>query len=151
MDLLGNFGRVADQFEVVANHVEHAAALDARAGLLVVEPHGDVDGHLAVLADAEEVDVDRSARNRVELHVLGQGPERLAGRIDHHDRIHEVAGRKHPGEELFLDVDSQRLLFVAIDNGGYPSIATKRPGGSLASPVARLGGQRQLFAHACIP
>ena len=50
-------------------------------------------------------------------------------------------------QKLLLDVDRERLFLFAVNHGGYPAIAAQCSGGSLASPVARLGGQRQLFAH----
>ena len=78
---------------------------------------------------------------------LGKRAVRLAADVDHHDGVHEVAGRQHLGEELLLDVDRQRLFLVAVDHGGHPSVATQCTGGSLASPFARFSGQRQLFAH----
>src|SRR5207237_6398797 len=59
LDLVGDLGRVADQLEVVAHDVEHAAALDARRAFLVGEHDGNVDVDLAMLADAQEIDVDR--------------------------------------------------------------------------------------------
>ncbi len=113
----------------------------------VVEAHGDGDGQLAVLADAQEIDVDRPARHRMELDVLGQRAVRLAAGVDHHHRVHEVAGREHLGEELLLDMHRHRLFLVAVDHGGDPSVAAQCTGGSLASPFARFSGQRQLFAH----
>ena len=44
-------------------------------------------------------------------------------------------------------MDRKRFLLVAVDHGGYPATAAQFTGGSLASPFALLGGQRQLFAH----
>ena len=151
MELVRDVRRVADQLELVLDDVENAAALEARRGFLIVEAHRDVDVHLAVLADAQEVDVDRAAADRVEVHGLGKSAVRLAADLDHHHRVHEVAGREHPGEELLLDMHRQRLLLVAVDHGGYPAVAAQCTGGSLASPFARFGGQRQLFAHSLVP
>ena len=105
--------------------------------------------HLGVLADAQEVDVDRPARHRVEIDRLWKGALFLAPEVDHDDRVHEVTRRKHLGEELLLDMDESGSFF-AVNHGGYPSIAAQCSGGSLASPVARFGGQHQLFAHFAI-
>ena len=55
--------------------------------------------------------------------------------------------RKHLRQQLLLDVDRERLLLFAVNHGGDPAFAAQCTGGSLASPVARFGGQRQLFAH----
>ncbi len=73
--------RVADQREVVDDDVEHAAALQARRSFFIVEADRHVDVDLAVLADAQEIDMDRAAGDRVELHCLGQGAVRLAVRL----------------------------------------------------------------------
>jgi hypothetical protein len=83
----------------------------------------------------------------MEIDRLRQRAVRLALEVDHHHRVHEVTGVKHPHQLLLLDVDRERLLLFAVDHGGHPAFAAQCTGGSLASPVARLGGQRQLFAH----
>ena len=46
-DLVGDLVGVADQFELVADDVEHAAALEAGRGLFVDEAHRHVDVDLA--------------------------------------------------------------------------------------------------------
>jgi hypothetical protein len=93
VDLFRDVRRVAHDLKLVLDDVKDAAALEARRSFLVVEAHGDADGHLGVLSDAQEVDVDRPARHRVEIDRLGQRPMRLALEIDHHHRVHEVPGR----------------------------------------------------------
>ena len=147
IDLFGDLRRIADKLEVVADQVKHAATLDAGRQFLVGEVDRHVNVHLAMLTDTEKVDVDRAARHRVKLHVLGQRAVRGAAVVDHDHGVHEVTGRKHLGKKLFLDVDREGFLLVAIDNGGDPASAAQFTGGSLASPFALLGGQRQLFAH----
>ena len=62
VDLVRDARRVADQLELVLDDVENAAALEARRGLFIVEAHRHGDVHLGVLADAQEIDVDRPAR-----------------------------------------------------------------------------------------
>ena len=52
---------------------------------------------------------------------------------------------EYPG--CVLDVDGEGLFLVAVDDGGDAAFATQHTGGSLASPFARLGRQRKLFAH----
>jgi hypothetical protein len=44
-------------------------------------------------------------------------------------------------------MDRSRFFLVAVNHGGDPTIAAQFAGGSLASPFARFGGQRKLFAH----
>ena len=150
MDLVRDLGRVAHQFELVLDDIQNAATLEARRRLFIVEAHRHVDVHLGVLADAQEIDMDRPAADRVEVDRLGQRAMGLSGEIDHDHRIHEVTCRHHLGEELLLDMDRERLFLFAVNYGGYPAFAAQCTGGSLASPVARLGGQRQLFAHLAI-
>ena len=150
MDFVRDLGRIAVQLELVLDDVENAAALEAGRGFLVIETHRHVDRDLGVLADAQEVDVDRPARNRVEVDRLGQRAVRLAGDVDHHDRVHEVAGRKHLAQKLLFDVNRKRLFLLAVNHGRHPAIAAQCSRGSLASPFTRLGGQRQLFAHFAI-
>ncbi len=99
------------------------------------------------LRQAQEVDVQRPVVDRVERDVLGQGADGLAADLDHHDRVHEVAGAELAAQFLLLDVDRQGFFLAAINDGGYPAFATQCTGGSLASPIARFGGQGQSFAH----
>jgi hypothetical protein len=44
-------------------------------------------------------------------------------------------------------MDHLRLFIVAINDGGNAAFAAQSTGGSLASPVARLGRQRKHIAH----
>ena len=74
VDLVRDVRRVADQLELVLDDVENAAALQARRGFFIVEAHRHRDVHLGVLADAQEIDVDRAAGDRVEIHGLRQRP-----------------------------------------------------------------------------
>ena len=151
LDLLGDLGRVADQLELVADRVQHAAALQARRLLLVDEADRHRDGDLGVLGNAQEIDMQRPVGDRMELDVLGQGADGRAAGVDHHHRVHEVAGVQHLHQRLLLEVDGEGLFIVAVDDGGDAAFATQRTGGSLASPFARLGRQRKLFAHCMSP
>ena len=146
-DLVGDVGGVAHQLELVADDVEHAAAADARRIILVDEAdrHVDVDG--AVRADAQEIDMQRTVVDRVELDVAGERAGLLAAHIDHHDGIHEVSVGQRLDQRLFLDVDAYRVLLVAVDHGGYSAFAANSTGGSLACPFARFGRQHKLLAH----
>ena len=149
--LVGDLGRVADELELVAHDVEHAAALQARRVVLILEAHRHRDGDLGVLGDAKEIDVERPVGDRMELDVLGQRARRLAADIDHHHRVHEVARVKELHQRLLLDVDRRGVFVVAVDHGGDAAFTTHCTGGSLASPLARLGRQRQRFAHRMSP
>jgi hypothetical protein len=83
-DLFRNLGRVADQLELVADRVEHAAALDADRFVVVDEADRNADRDRGMFGDAQEIDVQRPVGDRVELDVLRQRPDRRAAGIDHH-------------------------------------------------------------------
>src|SRR3546814_17367177 len=78
-----------------------------------------------LLADAQEVSVDRAILDRVESDVLRQGSHLLATDIDHHDRVHEVTRHQLLHQQLFFDVDNQGFFFAAIDNAGDTAVKTK--------------------------
>ena len=59
----------ADDLDIVAHDVQDAAALQARRKRLIDEAHRNLDADEAVLADAQEVDVDRLILDRVDLQV----------------------------------------------------------------------------------
>ena len=64
--------------------------------LLVDEADRHRDMDLGLLGDAQEIDMQRPVGDRVELDVLGQGADGRAAGVDHHHRIHEVAGATAP-------------------------------------------------------
>jgi len=146
-DLVGDAVAVANELKLVAHDVEHAAALQARRTLFVDEDDWHRDFDSRVLADAEEVDVERTVGNGVESYVLRQRPHGLAVDLDHDDRVHEVAGAELASQFLGFDVDGQGFFLAAIDHGGDAAFATQCTGGSLASPFARLGRQGKRIAH----
>ena len=55
--------------DFVAHDVEHAATLQARRLPLVDEAHGHFNANEALLANAQEVDVDRLVLDRIELKI----------------------------------------------------------------------------------
>ena len=59
----------ADDLDVVAHDVEHAAALQAGRKRIVDEANRNLDADAAVLADAHEVDVDRLILDGIDLQV----------------------------------------------------------------------------------
>ena len=69
--------------------------------------------------------MQRPVGDRVELDVLGQGAGGRAAGVDHHDRVHEVAGAQHLDQRLLLDVDGEGLFLVAVDDGGDAAFATQ--------------------------
>ncbi len=76
-------------------------------------------------ADAQEIDMDGAIRDRIERDVLGQCARGLAGHVDHHHRIHEMTRHQQAHQRLFLDMDRDRVLLVAVDHGGYAAVTTQ--------------------------
>src|SRR5690606_26257334 len=72
----------AQELDFVANDVQNATALDAGRKLFVHEVNRDVDGHDRVLADAQEVDMQRHVLHAVELVFLRQRADGLAIHFD---------------------------------------------------------------------
>src|SRR3546814_6686184 len=72
LDVLRNGVSPAGQLDLVAHDVEHAAALDAGALILVDEVHRHLDVDAGGGGDAQKIDVDRLVAHRIELHVARQ-------------------------------------------------------------------------------
>ena len=86
-------------FDLVADDVQHAAALQARRLLGVDELDRHGDGDPRFLADAQEVHVDRNVGDRVELNVARQ---HVVGRFTDLDveQVGEEARRAQDAFEL---------------------------------------------------
>src|SRR3546814_16733073 len=69
LEVLRNGVSPAGQLDLVAHDVEHAAALDAGALILVDEVHRHLDVDAGGGGDAQKIDVDRLVAHRIELHV----------------------------------------------------------------------------------
>src|SRR5690606_9278107 len=142
-DLVG----FAYQFQLVANHVEHAALLEAGAGFLVGEHDRHCDLDLRILGETQEIDMDRTVADRMERNILGQGADLLATDVDHDDRVHEVAHAELARQLLGFHVNRGGFFLAAVNHSGDAAFATQCTGGSLASPIARLSHKRQSVAH----
>ena len=70
---------------------EDAAALQARRQRFVDEVHRDRDADDAVLADAQEVDVEGLSLDGIDLHVAGDARVLLAFDVEFERRRGEVA------------------------------------------------------------
>src|SRR6185437_6124379 len=139
----------AIELDLVAHHVEHAAALDAGRLLFIDEADRYVDVDEGVLADAQEVDMHREIPDRIELVVLGQNLDLLAVDIDRGDRGQEGATVDLVVDVLIGQGDRQGRLLVAIDDCGYFTVATNCTGGPLTDLFACFGLEliRRCLAH----
>src|SRR5690606_653161 len=106
----------AVELDLVTHDVQHAAALDAGRLVLVDEMHGNVDIDLGVLADTQEVDMNREILDGIELIVLRQDLDLLAADVDRGDRGQKPAAVDLVENVLVGQGDSQGRLFVAIDD-----------------------------------
>jgi hypothetical protein len=97
LELLGDVVDAAQHLDLVADDVQEAAALDARALLFVDEDARHVDVGPRRLGDAQEINMQCPAVHGVELHVARQHPLRAAAAD-----VHRINGReKAAGVELF--------------------------------------------------
>ena len=138
LEELGDGGRLGTHRNLVHDHVQHAAALDARGGRLVLEVHRHLDGDDRVRADAQEVEMQRLVRHRIDLHVARQDIVALAVDVDRQSVIEETLAVHDALDRLGLDRDHHRGLLVAVDHGGNESIATAGTGAPFAGPVPLL-------------
>ena len=147
LDLAGDRIHVADQFQLVTDHVKNAALLETGARFFVDEDHGHVDFDLGALRETQEVRMFGTVGDRVKRDILGKGAQGLAADFDAHDRVHEVAGAELADQFLLFDVNHHGIFLAAVDHGGNTTFAAQLTGGSLASPFARFGRQGQSVAH----
>ena len=133
--------------DLVAHDVEHPAQFDAGTDVLVLEVHRDLDGHLGLVGDAQEIDMQDEVLDGIELVVLGQHLVLVARDLDLADMGHEPAALDHHPDVLARQRDRQWGFVVAVDDGGNVALAPNGPGGPLTDPVARLGREHVAFAH----
>src|SRR5215217_545466 len=88
------------QFNFVTNDVENATGLDAGGLLFVDEVNRNFDGNLAVLGNAQEVDVHGEVADRIQLIVLREDTDLFAVDVDRCNGGHETAGVDLAGDFL---------------------------------------------------
>ncbi|MNL30145.1 hypothetical protein D3C87_1518650 [compost metagenome] len=123
----------------MANDVENAAGLEARGLLFVDEVNRNLNGDLAVLGDAQEVNVHGEVADRIQLVVLRQDADLFAVDVDDRNGGHETAGVDLHRHVLGGQRDRKRGLLVTVDDSRDKTVATKFTGGPLTNPFARLG------------
>ncbi|MCY1303630.1 hypothetical protein D9M70_533460 [compost metagenome] len=123
----------------MANDVQNAASLQARGLLFVFEVNRNFNGNLAVLGDAQEVDMHGEVTDRIQLVVLRQDADLFAVDVDDRDGGHETAGVDLHRHFLGGECDGNGGLLVTVDDSRDKTVATKFTGGPLTNPFARLG------------
>ena len=89
--------------------------------------------------DRDEVEVLDDAADRVDLDVLGQGELLGAVDVEREERVGATVLEGHHRLVAGQD-DVDRLVAVAVDDGGDLVVAADAAGGALAELGARLGG-----------
>jgi hypothetical protein len=131
-------GRAA-HIDRMAHDVEHAAALDARRGAFIDEMHRNVDRQARAFDDAQEIDMDRTVADRVELEVARDGADLLAIDVDRGKGGEEATAMDPEVNVLAGKRDRDRGLLAAVDHGRNLTITTRRSGG----PLAHLSANRR--------
>src|SRR5690606_37560380 len=126
---------------------QYAAALDAGRQFFVLEVNRNVDGDDRILADAQEVNVQRHVLNAVKLVFLRQRADGLAIHFDVENGRGETTTVDAVVDFLGGKRNGKRGLLVAVDDGWNLSFAANCPGGPLTDPIARLGLKRRALAH----
>ena len=146
-DVLGDFFGAGLDFDLVADDVQHAAALQARRLLGIDELDRDGDGDPRFLADAQEVHVDRNVGDRVELNVTRQHMVGCVTDLDVEQVGEKARGAQNAFELQTVQRNRYRLFLVAVDYGGDPASAARLTGNPLAGPVTCLSGENCSFGH----
>ena len=100
--------------------------------------------------DAQEIDVQRHAADRVELEVARDRPDGLAAGLDLEQRGLEAARVDQGAGADEVDGDGLGRLAAPVHDRGNLALATNGPGGPLADPVACHGLKRLDCAHGVI-
>src|SRR5690606_29212415 len=114
----------AGHFNRVPHDVQRAAALEAGTVGLVDEVHADLDGEARIGTDAQEVDMQRLVRNRIELVVARDDPVLLAIDVERDDTGEEAARIDALHRFLEGERDGDGGLLVAIDDSRDESLTT---------------------------
>src|SRR5690606_5025020 len=136
--LLGDVVGADDQAERVVHNVQRAAALEAGASFFIDELHMHLNGELGVLADAEEVHMQREILDRIKLVVAGNHAVLGAINIELDDVGLEAASIDVLVRILVGDGDGDGGFLVTVDNSRNESLTTQLTSGPLAHSFARL-------------
>ena len=131
--------RVAVHLDRVAHHVQHAAALQAGAEAVVLEPHRNRDADGLAGCEALEVDVLRRVADRVELHVADQRARRVAVGLDLVETGLPAGALQFAQHGAGLQRDQAGGLVGAVNHRRHHACAPGRPRRPLTGSRACLG------------
>ena len=132
VEMIGDGVGGAAHLDLVAHHVEHAAALQPGGGGLVQEMHRHLDGDQGILAEPQEIDMDREIADRIELHGAGDHPRLGAVDVEGEDGALEMAGEELLRDRPIFDRDRLRVLLVAVKDAGNAPLAARGARAALA-------------------
>ena len=140
LEAFGDAIGLRHHLDLAADDVQHAAGLQARAGVLIQEHHGDADADARTRRNALEIHMDGTVGYGVELHVAHDGALRRAVL---HRHLEEVRLPAALGQFLHhvtgVQGDQRRLLLRPIDNCGDQSPTPGRARRPLTGTLARHG------------
>ena len=87
--------------------------------------HRHLDGDERILAEPQEIDMDRKVADGIELHRAGDHPRLGAVDVEHEDRALEMAGEELLRDRPILDRDRLGVLLVAVENAGNAPLAPR--------------------------
>ena len=142
---------VHQAFHGVAHHVQHATALQAHGGQLVVEHDRHSHADLLAGGKALEIHMFRLVGHRVELHVADQG----AGAFIAHLQLEQARAPAGLGDflhhRLGFQGDQGRRLLGTVDNSGHKALPPGRACCPLTCTLARSGLDRHEVGHFLAP
>ncbi len=94
------------------------AALNLHAGRIAEGVHGNLDAHANVHGDAEEIDVEQAAGDRIDEPVFQDGGLMLAAEIDLEERVVAALRAENIADLLGVDRERERFAFAAVKHGG---------------------------------
>jgi hypothetical protein len=145
--MIGNGVGRAAHGNLMTDDIEHAAALQAGRRPFVEEAHRHIDGHLRILAEPQEIDMDGKVADGIELDGAGDHPRLLALDVEHVDRALKMAGVKLLVDHAVIDRDPLGPLLVAVKDTGNAPLATFRARSALARTASRPSLEFDRLSH----
>ena len=146
-ELLGDMLRLSIDLHRVADHVQHAAALEARAQPVIVEMHRHRHADRLAGREALEIDVLRRVADRMELHVADQRARRIAVHLDLVEARLPAGPVQFAQHRAGVQRDEAGLLPRPVDDTGHLALTPGRPRRPLTGSRACLGLDGHDISH----
>jgi len=146
-DEIGNGVGGAQHVKLVADDVEHAAALKSRRLAMIEKAHRNGQTHFGAGGKAQEVDMHGLVGHRIDLEPLGNHARLLAVDLEHEQGGEKRSGIDVPLQGAVFDGDILRSRIAAIDHARHEALLAHLECGTLAGAGARLGAQLLCLTH----